>query len=129
MPTFEGLKYVKDSNHVTHINMLNRGKAEITHEHNVELKNGLKLKNTLCVPSFNFKLLSVSKLVKDNDCMVTFYPKCCVMQDLHARIVKEVGREQVACTIFVMLVFKNNGLLLKMCMIVSQDFLRNIKIK
>ncbi|KAJ8436759.1 hypothetical protein Cgig2_030117 [Carnegiea gigantea] len=40
------------------------------------------------------QLLSVSKLVKDNDCMVTFYHRCYAVHDLCTKIVKGVGREQ-----------------------------------
>jgi len=59
--------------------MPNGSKAEITNHRCVPLKNELRLENTLCVPSFKYRLLSISRLVKHNDCVVTFYPEFCIV--------------------------------------------------
>lgn len=57
------------------------------------LDNDHTINNVLCIPDFTHNLLSVSKLIKDLKCVVTFFPDICVMQDLHSRVVKEIGRE------------------------------------
>ncbi|KAJ8440248.1 hypothetical protein Cgig2_001583 [Carnegiea gigantea] len=58
-----------------------------------QIEQLLKLANTLCVPSFKYRLLSVFKLVNDNNCMMTFYLEFYVVQDLRTKIVNGVGRE------------------------------------
>ncbi|KAJ8424526.1 hypothetical protein Cgig2_000664 [Carnegiea gigantea] len=93
-PNFEDLQGVQLSKIATYINMPNGSKAKITDHGCVPLKNGLRLENTLCVPSFKYRLLSVSRLVKDNDCVMTFYPEFCIVQDLHTKKIKGFGREQ-----------------------------------
>ena len=66
----------------------------ISHVGKVNLKNGLSLKDVLVVPSFKFSLLSVSKLTEDDQCVVSFYPKFCVVQDLTTKKVKGLGKKR-----------------------------------
>jgi len=65
----------------SHINLSCDNVALITNSEFVFLANDLKLHNVLCVPKFKFKLLSVSKLMHDNNCFVSFYPKFSLIQD------------------------------------------------
>ena len=53
--------------------------SEIIHIGNVTLESGLILKNALLVPTFNYNLLSVPKLAKDNKCIIIFYPTLCII--------------------------------------------------
>ncbi|PWA56221.1 hypothetical protein CTI12_AA422730 [Artemisia annua] len=66
----------------------------ISHVGKVNLKNGLSLKDVLVVPSFKFSLLSVPKLTEDDQCVVSFYPKFCVVQDLKNKKVKGLGKKK-----------------------------------
>lgn len=43
---------------------------------------GFCLKNVLHVPDFKFNMLSASKLTKDLNYFVSFYPDPCVVQDI-----------------------------------------------
>lgn len=65
----------------------------ITHRGNHQLSGGDVLSNVLCVPAFRFNLVSVSKLIKDLNCYVTFFPTFCVFQELLYGRVKEIDRE------------------------------------
>ncbi|KAK9050950.1 hypothetical protein SSX86_027575 [Deinandra increscens subsp. villosa] len=56
------------------------------------LESGSKIKGVLHVPKFNCNLLSVSKLSKDLQCAVTFFPDFFVMQDLHSGKLVGAGR-------------------------------------
>ncbi|KAL6348342.1 hypothetical protein AAG906_005643 [Vitis piasezkii] len=38
--------------------------------------------DVLCVPSFNLNLISASKLAKDQNCCIIFFPDYCILQDL-----------------------------------------------
>lgn len=49
------------------------------------LPNGMKVQEVLHFPNFTFNLLSVSKLSRDLDCAITFFPEFFVMQGLHLR--------------------------------------------
>ncbi|XP_078160840.1 uncharacterized protein LOC144556253 [Carex rostrata] len=54
----------------------------ITHIGNVYVSPEIQLKDVLCAPSFNFNLLSVSKITSSLNCAVIFFPTFCVFQDL-----------------------------------------------
>lgn len=53
-----------------------------------------KLKNVLHAPDFRFNLLSVSKLTKDLNCVVSFSPNLCTMHDLNTGEVIGIGKEE-----------------------------------
>ncbi|GJR24906.1 cysteine-rich receptor-like protein kinase 8 [Tanacetum coccineum] len=74
------------------INMHNGDTLVISHISKVKLKNGLVIKDVLVVPSFKFSLLSVPKLIEDSQCVVSFYPKFCVVQDMTTRKVRGLGK-------------------------------------
>ncbi|GJT04307.1 retrovirus-related pol polyprotein from transposon TNT 1-94 [Tanacetum coccineum] len=76
------------------VNLPNGHTSVISKVGNVTLENKLKLKNVLIVPSFKFRLLSVSKLTKDSQCFVTFYEQFSVIQDLKTRKVLGLGKKK-----------------------------------
>lgn len=50
------------------------------------------MNGVLCVPNFKCNLLFVSRLSKDLQCPVTFFPAFCVMQGLQTRDLIGSGR-------------------------------------
>nr|GEX40915.1 tetratricopeptide-like helical domain-containing protein [Tanacetum cinerariifolium] len=76
------------------INLPNGETSVISHVGKVRLNNGLELKDVLVVPAFKFSLLFIPKLTEDSQCMVSFYPKFCVEQDLTTKKVRGLGRLQ-----------------------------------
>lgn len=58
----------------------------------ISLPNGLKLNGVLNIPDFKCNLLSVSRLTRDLNCALIFFPDFCVMQDLPSRTLIGVGR-------------------------------------
>lgn len=56
------------------------------------LPNGLRINRVLHIPEFKCNLLSVSRMTKDLNCSVTFYPNFCMMQVLRSRKLIGVGR-------------------------------------
>ncbi|GJS03979.1 kinase-like domain, phloem protein 2-like protein [Tanacetum coccineum] len=75
------------------ITLPNRDSSEITQIGQVRLKNGILLKDVLCVPTLKFSLLFVPKLTKDNNCVAIFFPTFCMIQDLRTRKVQGLGRK------------------------------------
>lgn len=75
----------------TSINLPTGATAKITHTGNTTLSNGLLLSNVLCVPFFMHNLLSVQKLIKNNQCAVQFFPSHCVITDSQTHNIKAVG--------------------------------------
>ncbi|KAD3640307.1 hypothetical protein E3N88_29530 [Mikania micrantha] len=59
---------------------------------NYTFPNGVVIKDVLHIPKFKCNLLSVSRLSKDLQCTITFFPDFCVMQDLHSRTLIRVGK-------------------------------------
>ncbi|KAL2941317.1 Retrovirus-related Pol polyprotein from transposon RE2, partial [Bienertia sinuspersici] len=59
-----------------------------------KLKNNMKLKNVLYVPSFNHNLLSIQKLLKENDWKVEFREKGCVILDTRASEIKGIAKAE-----------------------------------
>lgn len=56
------------------------------------LPGGIKIDEVLYVPDFNFNLLSVSRLTRDLQCSMTFFPDFFIMQGLQRRNLIGVGR-------------------------------------
>ena len=76
------------------INLPNGETVNITHTGEVRLNNNMVLKEVLCVPEFKHNLLSVNKLILQNNCKVIFYNDMCVIQDCATQKIKGVGRVQ-----------------------------------
>ena len=66
----------------TFVNLPNGESALVTHIGTVEISSKLVLHNVLCVPSFTFNLLSVSKLAKSISCCLMFFGTLYFIQDL-----------------------------------------------
>ena len=66
----------------TFVNLPNGESALVTHIGTVEISTKLVLHNVLCVPSFTFNLLSLSKLDKSISCCLMFFETLCFIQDL-----------------------------------------------
>ena len=56
--------------------------SSVTGAGTVMLSPALPLSNTLLVPSLSHKLLSVSQVTKDLNCVVLIYPAICLIQDI-----------------------------------------------
>lgn len=56
-------------------------------------KGNLVLKNVLYIPDFRYNLMSKSKLTGDLNCVILFYPKFVVFQDLYSGNPIQIGRE------------------------------------
>ena len=56
------------------------------------LPNGLMINGVLHIPDFRCNLLSVSRITKELNCSLTFFPNFCVIQDLHSRTLIGVGK-------------------------------------
>jgi len=68
--------------------------ATITQSGNSKLTGGDVIQDVLCVPTFKFNLLSVSKLTKELNCCALFFPDFFILQDLFTGRVKEIGKEK-----------------------------------
>ncbi|XP_075101910.1 uncharacterized protein LOC142177334 [Nicotiana tabacum] len=75
------------------IHLPNGHVTSVTHVGSVSLFND-ELTNVLYVPLFKYNLLSISKLTKQLQCCVGFYPDFCIFQDLCTSKVKGIGKEK-----------------------------------
>lgn len=63
------------------VSLPNGRSAPVTHSGTVKIGENILLKGVLCVPSFEFNLISVQKLAKSMNCNMIFTPKTCFVQD------------------------------------------------
>jgi hypothetical protein len=68
----------------TYIHLPNGEKALATHIGTVQISKSLLLTDVLCIPSFSFNLISISKLTNSPSCCVFFLSHLCFIQDLVA---------------------------------------------
>lgn len=66
----------------TFVQLPNGEKAFVTHMGTILVTSTLVLENVLCVPSFTFNLISISKLTKSLSCCVVFLSTYCFIQEL-----------------------------------------------
>ena len=71
----------------------NGEQALVTHVGTVQVTSTLTLTGVLCVPSFSFNLISVSKLTKSLSCCLIFLGDCCFIQDLARWSMIGLGKE------------------------------------
>ena len=71
----------------------NGEQALVTHVGTVQISLTLVLTDVLCVPSFGFNLISVSKLTQNLFCCLIFLSHCCFIQDLAQWSTVDQGRE------------------------------------
>ena len=64
----------------------------------VVLNDNFILKDVLYVPTLNCNLISVQQLIKENNCVVTFYPDHCTLQDQSTRM--KIGRGEIKDEIY-----------------------------
>ena len=77
----------------TYVYLPNGDQALVTHVGTVHISSTLVLKDELCIPSFGFNLISVSKLTKTLFCCLIFFGNCCFIQDLAQWSMIGQGRE------------------------------------
>ncbi|OIS95707.1 hypothetical protein A4A49_58565, partial [Nicotiana attenuata] len=70
-------------------------KAQITHTREASVLGNKTVKNVLYVPYFKFNMLSVLKITRDLNCLVTFFPDFCMFQDLYSGKVMGIERNSV----------------------------------
>ena len=56
-----------------------------THSRTVKFTEFLHLEDVLYLPSFNFNLISISKLVSTLNCKLTFFSNSCLIQDISSQ--------------------------------------------
>ncbi|KAG5589905.1 hypothetical protein H5410_040419 [Solanum commersonii] len=66
--------------------------AHVTHIGSSQVLGGTEISNVWHIPAFHYNLLSVSKLTKELNCCVLFYPNFCVFQDLSSGTMRETDR-------------------------------------
>ena len=71
----------------------NGDNVKVTHTGSCHLTSQDTIENVLLIPDFKFNLLSVSKLTKDLNCVVSFFPDFVIFQDLYSGQVRRIGRE------------------------------------
>ncbi|KAK9740848.1 hypothetical protein RND81_03G065300 [Saponaria officinalis] len=91
-PYFDILADIRIVNDKPNINLPNGGCVKVTHKGDVALKNGLMLKNVLFVPEFKQNLMSVQKLIKDNECKVMFLDSYYCVQGSSDGKIKRLGK-------------------------------------
>jgi len=57
-------------------------RKSLAHIGTIQVTSTLVLENFLCVPSFSFNLISISKLTKSLSCCLVFLSNFCSIQDL-----------------------------------------------
>ena len=77
----------------THVNLPNGEIALVTHVGTVKIIETLVLYDVLCVPTFSFNLISMSKLAKSVLCCLIFLETFCFIQDLIHWSTIGLGRE------------------------------------
>ena len=76
----------------TPVRILNGEKVPVVSVGDTSLLNALKLNGVLNITKFECNLLSVSRLTRDLNCFLTFFPNYCTMQDLPSRTLIGMGR-------------------------------------
>ncbi|CAM8951616.1 unnamed protein product [Rhodiola kirilowii] len=73
------------------VTMPNGQTTKVTHIGTCVISDHLMLKDVLLVPAFEFNLLSVGKLIKDNGCSVHFVNDKCYIQGHHKQTLEGIG--------------------------------------
>ena len=66
----------------TSVELPNGESVLVTHIGTVKISESLTLVDVLCVPSFSFNLISISKLTSSLNCCIFFLSNLCFIQDL-----------------------------------------------
>ena len=76
------------------VQLPNGAVAKVTHIGTVHLSSGLILENVLCIPTFSFNLVSISKLTQSSSCCCIFLSHFCLIQDLQLWRMIGLGKKQ-----------------------------------
>ena len=76
------------------IKLPNGDRAKVTHIGTIKLSSTLTLENVLCIPSFSFNLVSISKLTQSPSCCCIFPSHYYFIQDLQPQRMIGLGRKQ-----------------------------------
>jgi hypothetical protein len=68
--------------------------APITSTGTLPLNSVISLKNVLVVPSFKVNLMSISQVTRGLNCLVTFFPYWCILQDLATKTTIGLGKQR-----------------------------------
>jgi hypothetical protein len=77
----------------TSVELPNGESALVTHIGTVQISYSLILFDVLCVPSFSFNLISVSKLTSSLKCCIFFLSNLCFIQDVKWKLIGR-GKEK-----------------------------------
>ena len=77
----------------THVKTANGGVVPVEGGGMVEITPNLKISNSLYVPSLSHKLLSISHVSKELNCIVLMYPSFCILQDIRTGVIIGRGTE------------------------------------
>lgn len=80
--------------HPVHISFPNSETIAMHPIGSVALTHALHIHNVFYVPSFNYNLLSISRLVHDTKLNMLFSPTHCILQDQHQMKVLATGKMQ-----------------------------------
>ena len=72
----------KSAVHDVSVHLPNGESVVVTYIGTIHLNSSLILHDVLCVPSFDFNLISVSKLTSTMHCCILFFSNLCFLQDL-----------------------------------------------
>lgn len=78
----------------TFIKNANGGSFPVLGAGSVEISPKIKLSNCLYVPSLSCKLLSISQVTKELNCVTLIYPTFCLLQDIRSREIIGRGSER-----------------------------------
>ena len=76
------------------VRLPNNAMAKVTHVGTVQVSPTLFLDNLLCIPSFSFNLISISKLTQSSSCCCIFLSQFCLIQDLQLWKMIRLGKKQ-----------------------------------
>ena len=77
-----------------YVRLPNGDMAKVTHIGTMQLSPTLTLENVLCIPTFSFNLISISKLTQHPSCCCIFLSQYCFIQDLQLWKMIGLGRKQ-----------------------------------
>ena len=94
--TFHSSHFIsyQPSSNEHHITITDGSHTSVTCYGKIKLNPSLNLQNVLYVPKLSTNLISIHKLTKDLNCVVTFFHSHCVFQDLVTGRMIEVAKEQ-----------------------------------
>lgn len=78
----------------SHVQTANGEIVPVTGGGSVAITPDITLQHCLLVPSLSTKLLSISQLTKELDCVVLMYPSFCVLQDIRTQEIIGHGTEK-----------------------------------